>query len=173
MQHTHTHTHIFHRQGRISTLKCFLKVWGVRKLGALHDKDQSEGSRTALHTAAYYGSSDAVHLLIHAGVDTNATDSTFSRTTPLMESARAGHAGKYIASSIQPRPQAASKRSCVPRSPPVHGRKNTCVLAIWYPTETKIDSRRFPVLAHSSHSHSHSRSPPAPLFRPTQAFAGR
>ena len=106
-------------------------MWGVRKLGALHDKDRSEGSRTALHTAAYYGSSDAVHLLIHAGVDTNATDSTFSRTTPLMESARAGHAGKYIASfsNPDPNPPPSTPKARLP-CPEVTSRayrKNTCV----------------------------------------------
>ena len=80
------------RAGTTELVKAYLTAWTAERVVVMHDKALDEGSRTALHSAAWRGHLATAELLLGAGAKPNAIDLTSSRTTALMEAARGGHA---------------------------------------------------------------------------------
>ncbi|KAJ0398513.1 hypothetical protein P43SY_004092 [Pythium insidiosum] len=79
------------RANDVATLRCFFVVEGAARLLQLHCKEPAERSRTLLHVAAWWGQADVAAFLVDAGATVDAIDTVASRTTPLMDAARAGH----------------------------------------------------------------------------------
>lgn len=78
------------RDNDVKTLRAFFLVQGTKKLLAAHSKAPTEGGRTLVHVAAWWGCDEVLRFLISLGADLNAVDTMFCRTTPLMEAVRAG-----------------------------------------------------------------------------------
>ncbi|TMW57339.1 hypothetical protein Poli38472_003264 [Pythium oligandrum] len=81
------------RSGDVVTLKKFFFVEGASRLLRLHSKEPEEGGRTLLHTAAWWGQEEAVQFLLTSGASVDEIDTTASRTTALIDAARAGQGG--------------------------------------------------------------------------------
>lgn len=78
------------RDNDVPMLRAFFLVKGTRRLLAAHNKAKTEGGRTLVHTAAWWGCDDVLRFLVALGANVNARDTMFCRTTPLMEAVRAG-----------------------------------------------------------------------------------
>ena len=78
------------RDNNVRMLRAFFLVHGTKKLLSAHCKAPTEGGRTLVHVAAWWGCLDVLRFLIQLGADINATDTMFSRTTPLIEAVRSG-----------------------------------------------------------------------------------
>ena len=81
------------KAGDIDTVRNFFLVHGSAKLlegkmSRCHHRD--EWGRTLLHMASWWGNIKLIEYLCVLGADVNAIDTSCSRTTPLIEAARAG-----------------------------------------------------------------------------------
>ena len=81
------------RMGDLAMLKNFLLVRGTRLLDKHNLEDPTQGGRTLLHTAAYFGHEKMVAWLLLLGCNVDVLDTAHSRTTPLHEAARANRVG--------------------------------------------------------------------------------
>ncbi|KAG9416815.1 hypothetical protein AC1031_001205 [Aphanomyces cochlioides] len=79
------------RTGRLDIVEKFFLVESTTKLLSLHDKNPLEGRRTLLHSAAWHGHVHIAKYLLRLGAEVDAVDTIHSKTTPLIEAARAGH----------------------------------------------------------------------------------
>ena len=78
------------KTGNSEMLRRFFLVEGSEELIQRHNYEEGEGGRTLLHAASWYGHRNIVQFLLNLGADANAHDSASSKTTALMEAARAG-----------------------------------------------------------------------------------
>ncbi|KDO16052.1 hypothetical protein SPRG_18414 [Saprolegnia parasitica CBS 223.65] len=78
------------KTGKLDVLQKYFLIESPAKLLVLHNRDVDEGRRTLLHTACWWGHVAVVEYLLRMGADVDAVDSVLSKTTPLIEAARAG-----------------------------------------------------------------------------------
>ncbi|OQR95835.1 hypothetical protein THRCLA_07532 [Thraustotheca clavata] len=78
------------KTGKLDIVKKYFLVESPERLLTLHNKDVNEGRRTLLHTACWWGHANIAQYLIQLGADIDAIDTIQSKTTPLIEAARAG-----------------------------------------------------------------------------------
>ncbi|EQC40755.1 hypothetical protein SDRG_01826 [Saprolegnia diclina VS20] len=78
------------KTGKLDVLQKYFLIESPAKLLVLHNRDVDEGRRTLLHTACWSGHVSVVEYLLRMGADVDAVDSVLSKTTPLIEAARAG-----------------------------------------------------------------------------------
>jgi len=81
------------RSGDLELVRCFVMVQGTRLLSRHNTADATQGGRTLLHTAALWGHERLVSWLLLLGCAADEIDSAHSRTTPLIEAARANRGG--------------------------------------------------------------------------------
>jgi len=78
------------RTENVDMVKAYFMVQGTANLLKLHNyTDEGQGGRTLLHTACWWGCSKVIVLLMKLGAEINCIDTAMTKTTPLMEAARA------------------------------------------------------------------------------------
>ena len=81
-------------RGDMALLRSYFIVHGTAPLlegkkSRCHHKD--EWGRTLVHTAAWWGNTNILRFLLTLGADVNVHDTSVTRSTPLLEAARAGN----------------------------------------------------------------------------------
>jgi hypothetical protein len=77
------------RTENVEMVKAYFMVQGTGNLLKMHNFTEGQGGRTLLHTACWWGCSKVIVLLMKLGANVNAIDTAMTKTTPLMEAARA------------------------------------------------------------------------------------
>ncbi|RHY11546.1 hypothetical protein DYB37_005129 [Aphanomyces astaci] len=80
-------------EGDLDVVQKFFLVDSTAKLLNMHNKEPGQGRRTLLHAAAWRGQESIVEYLLHLGAEVDAIDTIHSKSTALIEAARAGHRG--------------------------------------------------------------------------------
>ncbi|ETV88793.1 hypothetical protein, variant 1 [Aphanomyces astaci] len=80
-------------EGDLDVVQKFFLVDSTAKLLNMHNKEPRQGRRTLLHAAAWRGQESIVEYLLHLGAEVDAIDTIHSKSTALIEAARAGHRG--------------------------------------------------------------------------------
>lgn len=75
----------------LEILRCFFTVEGAQRLLSRRSPELSDGGRSLLHCAAWLGNEPIARFLLDAGAQVGAIDTVASKTTPLLEAARADH----------------------------------------------------------------------------------
>ncbi|KAE8886616.1 hypothetical protein PF005_g8983 [Phytophthora fragariae] len=80
----------------LDMVRNYFLVEGAHTLLRRRHPDAEQGGRTLLHCAAWHGYKAIVELILATGCDVDVVDSVASKTTALIEAARAGHAGVCV-----------------------------------------------------------------------------
>ncbi|KAF4131816.1 Ankyrin repeats (many copies) [Phytophthora infestans] len=80
----------------LDMVRNYFLVEGATMVLRRRHPDADQGGRTLLHCASWHGYGAIVEFILTTGCDVDVVDSVASKTTALIEAARAGHAGVCV-----------------------------------------------------------------------------